>query len=100
MSDPGSANGLVWWLTEQIDQDGRLAAAGDGDPSRMIREVGSKRALLAEHGIQHPGTAYQYCRVCHDHERHDAMAAPCRTVRIMALAYADRPGYRAEWGLT
>ena len=65
----------------------------------MLREVAAKRALLAEHSVENPGTSYAYCRVCHDYTTHDAMPAPCRSVRIMALAYVDRPGYRNEWSL-
>lgn len=70
------------------------------NPARALHEVEFKRALLVEHGVVHPGTDYQYCRVCHDYTTHDAVAAPCRSVRAMALAYADRPGYRDEWRLT
>jgi hypothetical protein len=25
------------------------------------------------------------------------MRAPCRTVRLLAVRHADRPGYREEW---
>jgi hypothetical protein len=71
--------------------------------------VGAKRRILDEHKPR--GLT---CRVCcgegyieeyYDHEteqewteeiRHD-LSAPCPTLRLLALPYADRPGYRDEW---
>lgn len=57
------------------------AAAGHialHDPARVLREVEAKRLLLALH------------RGCD---------ARCYVVKVLALPYMDRPGYRDEWRL-
>jgi len=59
--------------------------------------VDAKRRILGEHNIEYPGEAFQYCRVCHDRSRHDAASAPCPTMRLLALPYAGRDGYRPGW---
>lgn len=44
------------------------------DPARVLAEVEAKRRMVDEHGN---GT--------------------CRTLRLLALPYADHPDYRPEW---
>lgn len=76
------------------------------DPARELREVTAKRAILAEHAIT-DWTAYgdHMCTRCH-RERDDArededqctwLEWPCPTIRAIATAWSDHPGYRAEW---
>jgi hypothetical protein len=65
--------------------DARFFAA-NGAPATLTMLV-IHRELLAEHGIEHAGTEYQYCRVCHNYERHDAQAAPCPTLLALAKGY-------------
>lgn len=65
------------------------------DPARVLAEVDAKRALLDLHG---PGE-FEYsdvdvCMVC---DQQDPEPYPCRTVRLLALPYADHPDYRDEW---
>ena len=55
------------------------------DPARVLREVESKRRILAEHSELDRGM----CQCLADF--------PCATVRLLALPYADRPGYRESW---
>lgn len=65
-----------------------------GGPARVLREIDARRRI-AEH---------------HDHYRSESIGNgpacftcgpglgwPCPTLRALALPYADRPGYRAEW---
>jgi hypothetical protein len=59
------------------------------DPARVLAEVDAKRRILALHDEQHD---------CDGDPR--SYADPyegCRTLRLLALPYADRPGYREEW---
>jgi len=66
-------------------------------PTQVLREVTALRAILAEHEVQHPGEDFQYCRVCQDRSAHQAAAAPCHTLRLLAEAYAAEPGYQESW---
>lgn len=64
------------------------------DPARVLREVEAKRGLLAEH-TPRDGR----CRVCaaHANGQWTRFRAPCTTLRLLALPYADRPGYQEGW---
>ncbi|MFJ4785177.1 DUF6221 family protein [Streptomyces sp. NPDC088794] len=58
------------------------------DPARVLREIDSKRDLLA------------FAKGIHDH--HDTFTTGVaarleQTLRLLALAYADRPGFREDW---
>lgn len=71
------------------------------DPARVLREIDAKRQLLAEHT---PGTPKgrpgmeRHCLSCTTAQSWDEAAGQsyCRTLRLLALPYADRPGYREE----
>lgn len=62
------------------------------DPARVLREVEAKRRLLDIHRpyVAEPGQACLGCAGGIEFER-------CPVVRLLALPYADRPGYRDEW---
>lgn len=76
------------------------------DPARVLREVESKRAILADHSNPHSAAAAedpgleegtrQSRRLngewCVHHEDHE-----CSTLRAMAAVYSDHPDYRPEW---
>jgi hypothetical protein len=113
-------NDLVRWLGEQLDEDERVARAcsGDGkwaegdiaiygpdlgvevrvhmarhDPARVLREIDSKRKLLE-----------RYERAMENRRAHPkdlasagALLALHGAVELLALPYADRPGYREGW---
>lgn len=104
---------LITWLRAQLDEDQwhaeeaqrssgahiRLAIGKHGgplficaDPARMHAEVEAKRRILAEHRIEDTGADVmpRACRRC-------GSFGNCLTVRLLALPYADRPGYREEW---
>lgn len=80
-------------------------------PARWQAEVDAKRQMLDLHEPEpHRGgwpiadlTRCGYCaRLCHSSSGiscdvpTDALY-PCDTVRLLALPFADRPGYREEW---
>ncbi|MEU1410124.1 MULTISPECIES: DUF6221 family protein [unclassified Streptomyces] len=116
---------LVQWLRAQLDEDERIARAADGElsavftrvasfdpemaaderhimahgPVRVLRDIDVQRQLLALHA---PGeTGYvdgTVCMVCEDADVADeGPFYPCKTLRLLALRYADRSGYREEW---
>lgn len=64
------------------------------DPERVLCEIKAKRQLLAEHAPRDGR-----CRVCaaHAYDSWTRFRAPCPTLRLLALPYADRPGYRDDW---
>lgn len=78
--------------------------------SMALADIAAKRAILD----LHPSTAgYVYdddmdrepgsvCRTCawpseYGGELGDSRPYPCQTLRLLAAAYADRPGYQDEW---
>ena len=65
------------------------------DPARVLAEVEAKRRILDEHG---PDELRPWeCRACAGPHGDDGYHIPCPTVRLVALPYADRDGYRDEW---
>ena len=70
------------WPTEE-----QQAHIVEHDPARVLREIDAKRKLLTLHA---QGASELFCAHC-EHE------PPCPTLRLLALPYADRPGFREEW---
>jgi hypothetical protein len=74
------------------------------DPRRMLAECDVKRRIIELHTVD-PGDPYIDCPTCVDSDQRDLRSelAPgeplptCDTLRLFALPYADRPGYREEW---
>ena len=66
---------------------GLVAHVVEHDPARVLREIEAKRQLVTLHS---EGSSELFCSNC-EHE------PPCPTLRLLALPYADRPGYREEW---
>jgi hypothetical protein len=74
------------------------------DPARVLREIEAKRELLKEHTVD--GWTCSTCAMPEDFDE-DAdgnrewsrrgQDFPCRTLRLAASVYADRPGYREDW---
>jgi len=118
---------LVQWLRAQLDEDERIARAAASlqadpengwgtqgraitphigvvheeearrhivgwNPARVLRETDAKRQMLAIHRpyVAEPGQACLGCAGGIEWET-------CPVVRLLALPYADRPGYREEW---
>ncbi|HZF92056.1 DUF6221 family protein [Streptomyces sp.] len=59
-------------------------------PARVLREIDAKRRILVEHALNG-----WVCTTCDTGEVEQVF--PCPTLRILALPYADRSGYRDEW---
>lgn len=57
------------------------------NPQQMLREADAKRQILALHA---KGASDLFCAHCEQEP-------PCPTLRLLALPYADRPGYSEEW---
>jgi len=118
---------VVTWLRAQLDEDERVARFTDGqswiadgdevrirdddgdlvvgcirrwshaehiarhDPARVLAEVDAKRRILDHHPLSEWRVDPPACATCNDMEH------PCHTLKLLALPYADRPGYREEW---
>jgi hypothetical protein len=77
------------------------------DPARVLAEVAAKRRIVNEHeqvpeslqGFHRDGTygdIVSVCSACGTTGEYP-VEWPCTTVRLLALPYADIPGYRDEW---
>lgn len=113
----GVTDDLVGWLTARIDEDEALArrntdghGLGDGFPDyrtydgpdlaaadeyidrfgplRVLAECDTKRRLIEElrHSAEYVG---EWCGRCSFNDE--------PSLKLLALPYADRPGYRGEW---
>jgi hypothetical protein len=65
------------------------------DPARVLREIDAKREIVRQHVPVGDGTVC--LSYCHTRTPGEAQAWPCLTLRLLALPYSDRPGYRDEW---
>lgn len=88
----GATEGLAWINpSNQWNDTWRLTIPA----SRVLAECAAKRAIIEEHGamvMPYAESGYiHHCAEC------ATEFAPCRTLRHLATAYADRPGYREEW---
>lgn len=54
--------------------------------TRLVAETTAKRRIINEHA----GTLDGHCQCC-------GIAAPCPTIRYLAMPYAGRRGFREEW---
>jgi hypothetical protein len=73
------------------------------DPARVLAEVDAKRRILDEHEAMAGDTYGQragqdVCETCKESgSRYYHEPYPCPTVRLLALPFADRPGYQEGW---
>jgi hypothetical protein len=91
----------AWGMNVTAENQAHIARH---DPARVLADIEVKRSILDEH--HQDGTG---CAVCADPEEYDENSEgeaewirsakwwPCRTVRLLALPYADHPDYRKEW---
>lgn len=90
---------LAAWLLVQVDEDERRARATNAphiatwNPDRALAECAAKRSAA--------GTFLQAHEVLKQ-DSSDIAAFECTRVlgpllRLMAVVYAERPGYRDEW---
>lgn len=65
-------------------------------PTRVLAEVEGKREIIKRHPRRRapewdrPGCVGFECAQC-------ANEYPCPTLRLTAVPFADRPGYKTEW---
>lgn len=73
-------------------------------PQQMLADVAAKRRIVALHApvVLRGGAGARYfdtttvCRSC-EPPQFPEHAFPCPTLRLLALPYADRLGYKPEW---
>lgn len=70
---------------------------------RIAAEVDAKRRIVTLHEVYRPyapkepgGYLPAVCLFCTG-DREEDQLMPCEHLKLMALPYADRPGYRDEW---
>ena len=86
---PSEPDGLTW--VEAVEMRGTAL-----DPARVLREVEAKRGVLRQYldlreQVRNPVSAENRARA-------RALQGELGDVlRLLALPYADRPGYRDEW---
>lgn len=65
-------------------------------PARVLREIEAKRQVLDLHReIDDPQEMQDYCTTCE--VTGDYPYYPCMTLRLLALPYSDRPGFKESW---
>ena len=71
------------------------------DPARVLREVEAKRGIVELHSDRDHfcgiGSIERDGYTWHEAGEKRRADIPCLTLRLLALPYADRPGYREEW---
>ncbi|MEU3161810.1 DUF6221 family protein [Streptomyces griseoincarnatus] len=85
-----------------VRQDDRQVAdhIAAHDPARVLSEIDAKRRLVDLHTKDE---YYDGCVICDNGNNSCGCMSgwhwtyPCDTLKILALPYADRPGYREEW---
>ena len=103
---PGGNMAITWYRnpTEGYDDMAKLRNWADTEhgwtQDRVLRETEAKRELLAEHSDVNDGS----CGTCvkgqwgyPTHGGSTPQRYPCRTLRLLALPYADRSGYQESW---
>jgi hypothetical protein len=83
-------DGVVVVTPENADADGVGQHIAEWDPARVLREIDAKRRILVEHALNG-----WVCTTCDNGEVEQVF--PCLTLRLLALPYADRPGFLEEW---
>jgi hypothetical protein len=66
------------------------------DPARVLREAASKRRVLDDYRITRVAVARTQGATDSMYAGRDALS---QVLRVLASAYSDQPGYRAEWGV-
>lgn len=75
------------------------------DPERVLAECEAKRLIVARHrGEYSCETCADEEEMCEDSEGYatwyrSSVWAPCPTLRLLALPYADHPDYQQEWAV-
>lgn len=98
--DPESPEGEVspadrlWWLARDAADWVEV-----WPPARVLQDIDTKQRILECHEPWTASNGDIICGRC-GREHIDGRPGghfPCQTLRLVALPYADRPGYRDEW---
>jgi hypothetical protein len=84
----------AWWIVQ--DAANYIARH---NPARVLREIDAKRRIMECHEPWTASNGDTICGRC-GREHIDGRPGghfPCQTLRLLALPYSDRPGYREEW---
>ncbi|MFG3090659.1 DUF6221 family protein [Streptomyces antibioticus] len=84
----GSYEYLDWTIREHI---------AEWDPARVLQEIDAKRQRIALHSGPHECASYDFVSREINPCQWVAADEACTTLRLEALPYADRPGFREEW---
>lgn len=85
---PFGSEGDIGWQTSKED----AAYIALHDPATVLADIAAKKAIAELHKVGEFPTIYgkvPWCSECY--------GWPCRTLRLLASAHADRPGYQQEW---
>lgn len=77
------------------------AHIAEHDPARVLREIDAKRRVVEEYKAA--AAEYAADGLAYDHESEVGRARTAtleRMLRLLALPYVDREGYRPEWAPT
>jgi hypothetical protein len=94
---------LRWML--QLRRGGEFQGGwdmpGPPTPAEDLARIAADREILALHYNDGPGhdsikRIPAACAMCGTPDEY-GIAWPCKTVRLLALPYADRPGYQEAW---
>lgn len=82
----------------QPDDDETTVHIAAHDPARVLREIEAKRRIVEQHRpVGYGGVCLS---LCHTRAPGQPQTWPCLTLRLLALPYTGREGYRPEWAPT
>jgi hypothetical protein len=105
----GAARGATVAYDPSGDEDSKrhFAHIARWDPARVLAECDAKRRIVEAHRSvrrtclgdeSNPAAWRDLCPTCGSGEPYEyPVFSPCDTLKLLALVYVDRPGYRSEW---
>ncbi|SEN29543.1 DUF6221 family protein [Actinacidiphila rubida] len=92
---------LIEFLRTRLEEDRAAAAVPPQVAGRLLRDAEAKQRLLTVHvpdAVSVHGRQCAECRVPEPGWEYGVPSPfPCRTLRILAAAYADHPDYQPDW---
>lgn len=88
---------LITWLRAALDEreDTIRYCLDHGEqmfrPDHDLDDIDAKRRIIELHPSANLLSAPESCESC------VVIPGPCATLRLLALPFSDRPGYRDEW---
>jgi hypothetical protein len=84
-------------VTEIVPTYGGAHSAhiAEHDPARVLRDIEAKRQIVKQHRpVGYGGVCLS---LCHTRAPGQPQTWPCLTLRLLALPFADRPGFQESW---